>query len=187
MEQTEKDLPWIDEGIRLSGPGRMDGEKGFVMLHTTQRYLYTGRTEPLALSWYPYNGGAVNMYDCQTTPAAVEYVDDERLIVQTPDGGKEITRDTEDLALICWADDMLIAVTIRRATKYAEEQKELILSWISGENNDDLARSLTYMVLDFLDGKEPEDSDRDHAIEIACVLLGQDREVLEALEQAEYI
>ena len=183
-EKTE--LPWIDEGLRLSGPARMDGEKGFLLLHTTQRYLYTGQTEPLALTWYPYNGGAVNMYDCQTMPAVVEYVDDDRLIIDTPEGRKEVMRETEDLAVIYWADDMYIAATIRRAERYAEARRGLVLSWISGENNDDLARSLTFKILDYIDGKA-EDSDKDHAIEVACALLGQDQVVLEALGQAEYI
>ena len=188
MKTTERDLPWINAAVRLSGPARLGDEKCFILLHTTGNYLYNGgRTEPpIALTWYPYNGGAINMYDCETTPAAVTYVDDKRLIVETPTGKKEITRETDPL-IVRWADDMSVATTIHRATQYAEERRGLVLSWIRGENDNDLARSLTYMVLDFLDGKEPEDSDRDHAIEIACVLLGQDREVLEALEQAEYI
>lgn len=187
MRETERDLPWIDEGLRLSGPAIMDGEKGYVLLHTTGQYLYTGRTEPLALSWYPYNGGAVNVYDCKTMPAAVEYVDDDRLIIDTPGGRKEIMRETEDLAVIRWADDMYIAATIRRAERYADARRGLVLSWIRGDNDSDLARSLTYMILDYIDGKEPEDDDQDHAIEIACVLLAQDGEVIRALEQSEYI
>ena len=185
--REKTDLPWINEGIRLSGPAIMDGEKGYVMLHTTQHYLYTGREEPLALTWYPYNGGAINMHDYQTTPAAVTYVDDDRLIIDTPEGRKEITRETEDLAVIHWADDMYIAATIRRAERYAEARRGLVLSWIRGENDDDLARSLTYMILDYIDGREPEDDDRDHAIEVACVLLAQDGEIITALERAEYI
>ncbi len=171
MSETERDLPWIGEGIRLSGPAIIDGEKGYAMLHTTQHYLYTGREEPLALSWYPYNGGAVNMCDYQTMPAAVTYVDDDKLIIDTPDGRKEITRETEDLAVIRWADDMYIAATIRRAERYASQQKDHVLSWIRGENDNDLARSLTYMILDYIDGREPEDDDRDHAVEVACILL----------------
>ena len=187
MRETEKDLPWIGEGLRLSGPAIMDGEKGYAMLHTTQRYLYTGREEPLALSWYPYNGGAINMYDCKTMPAAVTYVDDDRLIIDTPEGRKEIARETEDLAVIRWADDMYIAATIRRAERYAEARRGLVLSWIRGENDDDLARSLTYTILDYIDGREPEDDDRDHAVDVACVLLAQDSEIITALERAEYI
>lgn len=188
MRETEKDLPWIGEGLRLSGPAIMDGEKGYAMLHTTQRYLYTGREEPLALSWYPYNGGAVLFDDCETMPVdAVLYVDDERLIIDTPDGRKEVTRETEDLAVIRWADDMYIAATIRRAERYASQQKDRVLSWIRGENDDDLARSLVYEILDYIDGREPEDDDRDRAIDIACVLMAQDREIITALERAEYI
>ena len=187
MRETERDLPWIGEGVRLSGPAIMDGEKGYAMLHTTQRYLYTGREEPLALSWYPYNGGAVLFDDCETMPAAVTYVDDDRLIIDTPEGRKEITRETEDLAVIRWADDMYIAATIRRAERYASQQKDRVLSWIRGDNDNDLARSLTYMILDYIDGREPEDDGQDHAIEIACVLLAQDGEVIRALEQSEYI
>ena len=185
--RKKTDLPWIDEGIRLSGPAIMDGEKGYAMLHTTQRYLYTGREEPLALSWYPYHGGIVLFDDYKTEPAAVEYVDDDKLIIQTPDGRKEITRETEDLAVIRWADDMYIAATIRRAERYASQQKDRVLSWIRGENDNDLARSLTYMILDYIDGREPEDDDRDHAVEVACILLAQDGEVLRALETSEYI
>lgn len=185
--REKTDLPWIDEGLRLSGPGRIDGEKGYAMLHTTGNYLYTGRTEPLALSWYPYNGGAVLFDDCETMPARVTYVDDDKLIIQTPEGRKEITRETEDLAVIRWADDMYIAATIRRAERYAEARRGLVLSWIRGENDDDLARSLVYEILDYIDGREPEDDDRDRAIDIACVLMAQDREIITALERAEYI
>ena len=187
MKTTERDLPWIDEGLRLSGPGRMDGEKGYAMLHTTQHYLYTGREEPLALTWYPYNGGAVSFDGGKTMNACVTYVDDDRLIIETPTGKKELTRETEALDVIRWADDMYIAATIRRAERYAEARRPLVLSWIRGENDNDLARSLVYKILDYIDGREPEDDDRDHAIEVACVLLGQDQVVLEALGQAEYI
>ena len=185
--RKETDMPWIGEGIRLSGPGRLDGEKGYAMLHTTGNYLYTGRTGPLALTWYPYNGGAVLFDDCETMPAAVTYVDDDKLIIQTPEGRREITRETEDLAVIRWADDMYIAATIRRAERYASQQKDRVLSWIRGENDNDLARSLTYTILDYIDGREPEDDDRDHAVEVACILLAQDGEVIRALAQAEYI
>lgn len=185
--RKKTELPWIDEGLRLSGPAIIDGEKGYAMLHTTQRYLYTGREEPLALTWYPYNGGAVLFDDCETMPAAVTYVDDDRLIIDTPTGKKEITRETEDLAVIRWADDMYIAATIRRAERYADARRGLVLSWIRGENDDDLARSLTYSILDFIDGREPEDDGQDQAIEIACVLLAQDSEIIRALEQSEYI
>ena len=187
MRETERDLPWIDEGLRLSGPARLDGEKGYAMLHTTQHYLYTGHEEPLALTWYPYNGGAVLFDDCKIMPAAVTYVDDDKLIIDTPDGRKEITRETEDLAVIRWADDMYIAATIRRAEGYASQQKDRVLSWIRGENVDDLARSLTYMILDYIDGREPEDNGQDQAVEVACVLLAQDGDVIRALTQAEYI
>ena len=187
MRETKTDLPWIDEGLRLSGPAIMDGEKGYVMLHTTQHYLYTWREEPLALTWYPDNGGAVNMYDCKTMPAAVTYVDDDKLTIDTPEGRKEITRETEDLAVIRWADDMYIAATIRRAERYAEARRGLVLSWIRGENDDDLARSLVYEILDYIDGREPEDDGQDRAVDIACVLMAQDREIITALERAEYI
>ena len=58
---------------------------------------------------------------------------------------------------------------------------------IRGENDNDLARSLTYTILDYIDGREPEDDDQDHAVEVACILLAQDGEVIRALEQSEYI